>query len=29
MKRIAYAMWWVRWNWHIQECRKLISGEWQ
>lgn len=29
MNVTAYALWFVRWNWHLQECRKLISGEWR
>lgn len=23
----AYAVWWVRQNWHLAECRKVLSGE--
>lgn len=23
----AYAIWWVRQNWYLAECRKVLSGE--
>jgi hypothetical protein len=27
MNSTQRAMYWVRWNWHIQWCRKLIRGQ--
>lgn len=29
MNVLQYAIERAIWNWHYQECRKLISGEWK
>lgn len=23
----AYAIWWVRQNWHLAECRQILAGQ--